>query len=350
MSEQIKVSIVIPFYNNPEFLNEQIVSILNQSYKKWELLLIDDGADIESLKCAKSYEEADERIKIIERHRLPKGAQTCRNIGLQHAIGKFICFFDSDDIVLPHCLENRVKYMEKNEKIDFGVFKAETFDKSGQIPIQTFGTKATSDDMKFFINGILPFAVWTNIYRRKSLLRCQAIWDENILSLQDAAYNIQNISVKNLKYSYYPGNETDYLWRINHNANSITKNIQSKKYNKSHIYFLKTIINHIRTAYGNKYDPDIALRIHYFGLKFVSNEDIESLILLKQLSREKKIQMADINRYKIYYHLIKKIHNDTINKIIKYLIFPKLSYYNRCNVINFSESTKTFGSNFPKVS
>lgn len=335
-----KISIVIPFYNNKELLVEMVDSILTQSFKDWELLLINDGADTETIETVYHYEKSDGRIKIINRDRLPKGAQTCRNIGLENASGELVCFFDSDDLLLPHCLGNRVKYLDDHQDLDFAVFRAQTYDITSKSPVQILGAKGTSDDIKYFINGVLPFAVWTNIYRKQSLLRSHATWDENIMSLQDADFNIQNIVVNKMKYSYYEGKEPDYLWRINHNKNSITKKIKSKEHNKSHLYFISKIISVIRVNYGNRYDSDIALRIFDFSIKFAENNDFKSLKLLQKTGQVNKIDFVDLWRIKIYTYLKRIFPSRIIDKFLRLIIFPKQTYQHHHIIMNFLAESK----------
>lgn len=320
-----KVSIVIPFYNKLEFLKEMVDSIINQSYQEWELLLVNDGADENTLNYVNIVSSSDSRIRVINRHRLPKGAQTCRNIGLDNAIGEYICFFDSDDIVLPHCLQNRINYMDNNPNIDFGVFRAKTFDSLSNSEIQYLGVKRTSDDIKYFIHGYLPFAVWTNIYRTQSLKKIGASWDENILSLQDADFNIQNIVVHQLKYSYNKG-DIDYLWRINHNTNSITQRIHSKNHNNSHLYFINKMIKTIHENYGIKYNDDLSLRAYDFGLKFIANKDIKALESLNQMCKDYHLSSIGFGRSNILVNCRKIIKKYKIERILRFIFFPKKTY------------------------
>lgn len=296
-----------------------VESVLAQDFDNWELLLVNDGAEVGIVEAMRQYVEADDRINLIDRHRPPKGAQTCRNIGLENASGELICFFDSDDLLLPYCLGNRVRFMDNNQDLDFAVFKAHTYDPTGKIHKYALGAKGTSDDIKYFIDGFLPFAVWTNIYRRESLLKCHAAWDEHLLSLQDSDFNIQNIVVNKLKYAYGGGEEPDYLWRKNCSVGSITSRIQSKEHNQSHLYFISKMIQSTRAEYGCKYDGDIALRIHDFCLKFAKNSCFDLLNQLQRLCLENKIAFGSVNRYKVYAFLIS---HGVMEKFLKLLLFP----------------------------
>ena len=122
------ISIVIPVFNQPEYVRSMIDSIINQSYKDWELLLIDDGSDEATISILKEFAVVDDRISLFQRPKYaPKGAQTCRNIGLSKAKGEYIIFYDSDDILYQDALQQRIKFMQDNLDIDFAVFPFSAF-------------------------------------------------------------------------------------------------------------------------------------------------------------------------------------------------------------------------------
>ena len=89
------VSIVIPAYNIEEYLGKCITSILNQSYKNIQILIINDGSKDQTLKIAQQYSKQDSRIEIIDKQN--EGVSIARNIGISLAKGEFIMFVDGDD-------------------------------------------------------------------------------------------------------------------------------------------------------------------------------------------------------------------------------------------------------------
>lgn len=91
------ISVIVPVYNTEDFLSECIESLLNQTYKNLEILLIDDGSTDNSGVVADSYAERDFRIKVM--HIENGGASNARNVGLDKANGRWIAFVDSDDTV-----------------------------------------------------------------------------------------------------------------------------------------------------------------------------------------------------------------------------------------------------------
>lgn len=116
MSEYL-VSIVTPVYNSEKFISETIDSIQNQTYKHWELILVDDCSSDNSYDIISEYIKNDKRIRYIKLEK-NSGAAVSRNTGIKNARGRFIAFLDSDDIWLPEKLEKQLKYM-LDKKIGF---------------------------------------------------------------------------------------------------------------------------------------------------------------------------------------------------------------------------------------
>ena len=76
----MKLSIVIPCYNKSSYLIDMIKSIIRQTFKDWELILVDDGSDDNNFKVISNFVLSDSRIKLVQRSRPPKNGNTCRNI------------------------------------------------------------------------------------------------------------------------------------------------------------------------------------------------------------------------------------------------------------------------------
>ena len=98
------VSVIIPVYNVEQFLNKCVESVLNQTYKNLEIILIDDGSTDESAEKCDILEKRDERIKVI--HKPNGGLSDARNAGLNIATGKYYSFIDSDDFVTDDMIES----------------------------------------------------------------------------------------------------------------------------------------------------------------------------------------------------------------------------------------------------
>ena len=108
MSQDL-VSIITPCYNSSKYIKDCVNSVLQQTYPNWEMLIVDDCSTDGSDTIIKKFCEQDSRIKYFKTNS-PSGSPTLpRNIGIEHAQGKYIAFLDSDDIWLPAKLEEQIK-------------------------------------------------------------------------------------------------------------------------------------------------------------------------------------------------------------------------------------------------
>ena len=122
MNDNPLVSIIIPAYNRAHIIGVAIESVMNQTYQNWECIIVDDGSDDNTEEVVNKFIERDARFIWLERNRQPKGASTCRNIGAEHASGVYLIFLDSDDYLLPFCIENRVNQSILNPNYNFYEF------------------------------------------------------------------------------------------------------------------------------------------------------------------------------------------------------------------------------------
>ena len=102
------ISIVVPVYNAEMYLEKCIESILCQTYPVWELILIDNGSEDDSLRICKEYAKKDERILIIHQYQ-NRGVSVARNWGMEKVTGEYVTFLDADDWIAPDYLEQMIK-------------------------------------------------------------------------------------------------------------------------------------------------------------------------------------------------------------------------------------------------
>lgn len=107
------VSIIMPSYNTANYIAESIQSVLAQSYKDWELIIVDDCSTDNTDEVVKPY-LSDERIKYLKNEK-NSGAAVSRNKALREAKGKWIAFLDSDDLWMQDKLKKQISFMEKND-------------------------------------------------------------------------------------------------------------------------------------------------------------------------------------------------------------------------------------------
>jgi glycosyltransferase involved in cell wall biosynthesis len=120
-----QISIITPFYNREKIISYTIESVLRQTFDDWELILVDDGSDDNTESLIKAFVDKEPRIKYLKREAEPKGPCTCRNIGAKSASGEFLIFLDSDDLLAPFCLAQRLAVMRNHSELDFAVFNIE---------------------------------------------------------------------------------------------------------------------------------------------------------------------------------------------------------------------------------
>ena len=128
--ERCKVSVIVPVYNQGEFLAEALDSVLQQTYSNWECVIVNDGSTDNSEEVAKSYLDKDNRFKYLYQENSRLAA--ARNNGIRHSDGYFILPLDSDNVLCPAYLEKAVSYFLLHPETTLVYGKAELFgDRSG---------------------------------------------------------------------------------------------------------------------------------------------------------------------------------------------------------------------------
>ncbi len=198
--ELLMISVVIPVFNTVDYLSTCIDSVLKQTYKDFEIVLVDDGSTDGSEKVCDEYCKKDARIKTI--HQVNKGLVNARKTGVTEAKGQFISFIDSDDWVESDYLEMMFLPFQKNlnSKIDLvaGLHIAETEDES--ILIKRTAVCGLYDKKRIF-EEVLPQYFWnykfgrpcisasvcTKLFRKEVLIQAQEIIDERITCGEDGS-------------------------------------------------------------------------------------------------------------------------------------------------------------------
>lgn len=235
------LSIVMPSYNVDNLINETLDCIVGQTFDDWELFVVDDGSTDNTKSIVKIYEQKDNRIHLIERNRLPKGAQTCRNIGIENSSGKYIIVFDSDDLIAPFCFEQRVNFMEDNDKIDYATFRGQAFflnEKGIKVFTHNWGTPTNKDILFKFLSADYPFGIWNNIY--KTSVVKNVLFDEKIAIYQDFDFAVQTC-IKGYIHRFATESKPDYFYRQGRAGAITSKFITDEKFISTKYLFSKTL-------------------------------------------------------------------------------------------------------------
>jgi glycosyltransferase involved in cell wall biosynthesis len=112
------VSIILPIYNRAAFVPDALRAIADQTWREWELIVIDDGSTDDTVAAVERHRGiVGDRLLIVRQEN--RGAYGARNTGLDHATGDYIAFYDSDDLWLPQYLEECVQALERNPELDW---------------------------------------------------------------------------------------------------------------------------------------------------------------------------------------------------------------------------------------
>ena len=187
MDDNPQITIIIPVYNVHKYLPYTIDSILAQTYKEWELLLIDDGSTDNSGKICDSY-SFDKRIRII--HQKNEGVSAARNIGIRQAQGRYIIFCDSDDIVYPTYIESLLQSITEH---DADIAYCDTIQIT-DTETEPKRTEYNRPDIVYRGNAIadLPdefyYTVWGKIYRAELIADNEIFFDNDLSRGEDMLF------------------------------------------------------------------------------------------------------------------------------------------------------------------
>lgn len=129
------ISIITPMYNAEKYVGLTIESVLEQTYKNWEMIIVNDGSKDSSAKIVENYVQKDSRIKLI--NQTNAGSATARNNALRNAQGQYICFLDADDLWDAVFLEKQINFLkEKNAALVFSSYRR--IDEQGEQKLEPF--------------------------------------------------------------------------------------------------------------------------------------------------------------------------------------------------------------------
>lgn len=121
------LSIIIPHFDRVALLGETLRSLAAQSEQRWEALVVDDGSPAECQGALARLCAEDVRVQLLHREHGPKGANTCRNLGIAQARGNYLLFLDSDDLLAPLAVANRLKIAAETPLSQVPIFQVEKF-------------------------------------------------------------------------------------------------------------------------------------------------------------------------------------------------------------------------------
>lgn len=271
-----KISVIVPIYNSSIIISKCLDSLLNQTYKNLEILLIDDGSTDNSYKLCEFYAKKDKRVKIF--HKENGGVSSARNLGLDNATGDYISFVDSDDYIENNTYEVLMNNISDNDIIIFNMFHEDC----NQNTLYKFEhtncsfIKKEYPELSFYNPSISGY-VCNKLFSKRVIYydnNKHIEFDNQIYMLEDDLFNY-NILEKNSNINYLYLNTKLYHYVRNDNSatlktynlkklsyfDSREKEIAILKKFKMNCDFLKAdyVINYVRSKimiYKNKIISD----------------------------------------------------------------------------------------------
>lgn len=223
-----KISIIVTIYQVEQYLEFCIKSVLNQTFKDFELILVDNGSTDRSLEICKKYKMRDHRIKFIEKKH--GSIASGRNLGLKIATGEFIQFMDADDLLTHDMLEKMYNRMiqSKSDLITCGYKKMylNENDREYFVDCVVEDQNYNKDEFlkicaKYCKNFVLYF-VWNKLYRAEIIRSNKLYFDESITRSEDVLFNLEYLKSAN-HFSFLK--EPLYIYNRS-NVNSTSKGFQ----------------------------------------------------------------------------------------------------------------------------
>ncbi|SMO35323.1 Glycosyl transferase family 2 [Saccharicrinis carchari] len=206
-----KVSVYIPLYNREQSIGKAIEGLLQQSYKDFELIIIDDGSTDNSIEVVNKYN--DKRIKVYQNSE-NKGVVYTRNRAFELASGEYLAINDSDDYSLPERLEKQVKFLDSNAQIGILGGKALRIDHLGEKRIWEYPNEPKNIKCRLFWGSSMINS--TLMMRLKMMIENNLRYDENFPVAEDYdiferaqnCFELRNLDEVLVKYYSHPANLT----------------------------------------------------------------------------------------------------------------------------------------------
>ncbi len=287
MNNKNLISVILPVYNSEKYIEESILSIINQTYSNFELIIINDGSSDNSFKICKSYSEKDKRINLINNSH--KGLTPSLNQALKIAKGKYIARQDADDISEKKRFAEQIKWFEKNLNgvlcgTDCLIKDENNNDKKNLV-------------IKFEHKKILQVLNYSNcfvhtsvMFHKEAALKFNG-YDENFTYAQD--YDLW----WKLGTIGQVGNLKEKLVTIRQRKNSISSNKSSKQTEDfirsavKYYAYKKKIVSEKDTRNIEFYEKNQITKSKLAILRFFYNDKTENKIFFKNLNFKEKLMI-----------------------------------------------------------
>jgi glycosyltransferase involved in cell wall biosynthesis len=297
------VSVIVPVYNSEDFLPECVESILDQTYRNLEIILVDDGSPDGSAKICDDFAKNDIRIKVI--HKKNQGLNFARKSGFKKSHGKYIVFVDGDDMIDRNSIKELYENLIRND-VDIAISGYRTFTKQSELTHRSdiiFIEKILREKPELIryytlrdnygITNIHRVVAWGRIFKRNIIENT----DWEFSGLKNNEDELESLQWYNFAKGIYINNKPLYFYRKNPNSLTMLEyknRLPNGKEIDNQFQFLRALLD-IR----NKYLPDFANEF-FWSFEYVNKVFAERKIAAN------KMTMQEIKDLKYNYEMIIK--------------------------------------------
>lgn len=321
--KEIKISVIVPIYNVEKYLKRCIDSILEQDFRDYELILINDGSTDNSLEIAKSY--CDDRIVLINKEN--EGLSATRNLGIKIAKGEYILHIDSDDWIEQSYFKNMYNLAKKKDADIVMTGYYIDYDNGKLIYISPI-KEEIEDNIEFckkVIKGEISSNMWTKLIRKRLYIENgiehenSIAYGEDLVVMPRLMYYAKNIEVLEGAYVHYI-----------QNPKSITHTFNLKS-----LFDLNKCCEILEEFFKEKNVEPVGLRLFHFN-KFIytdyrifKDKSCQE-VLSRYLQEARRVKLKNIYSYrqKFYTILLKLFNNIFILKVIHRIEYSILKIKN----------------------
>jgi len=191
------LSVIMPVYGVEKYVSQAIESVISQTFQDWELLIVNDGTKDRSREIAHSYEIKDSRIKIIDKEN--GGLSDARNVGLLHAKGRYVHFFDSDDYINSNYYLDMINSISTNEQqlepdvlvsgyvVEFQDLQGQVLSKQSRILAAESVEDIVDEKILDFVENFFSYA-WNKFFKNDFLKSKQLFYQKGLYSIEDMEF------------------------------------------------------------------------------------------------------------------------------------------------------------------
>jgi len=298
------VSVVVPCYNQGQYLSEALESVLSQTYKNWECIIVNDGSLDNTDEVAKIYCDKDNRFKYIQKEN--GGLSSARNAGLNIMKGDYVQFLDSDDTIEPQKLEKQLYIFTENPDLCISISDYYIFDNNKTIfqNAEDWNNKLSSDfryDILFRWDKQFSIPIHCALF--KALIINEIRFNEQLLAKEDWLFWIE-ISEKKPTVHYI--DETLAHYRIH--SESMIRNNELMEINSLKVLFviLEKLNADEKSAFSKRIEDTVLM---LFENKYQLNEALISSLKKVQLSKAYRLGKFILKPFSFFSNVYKAKSN-----------------------------------------